>query len=79
MAKSTSAKKSPASVKPRLVFRPEVLDRTGVAFHTIWVWMKEGKFPSCRVIGNKTAWLESEIDAWILSRPVRHYRETEGA
>jgi predicted DNA-binding transcriptional regulator AlpA len=63
----------------RLVFKPEVLDRVGVTYPAIWQWMREGKFPASREVGGKVAWLESEIDEWIASRPIRRYKAMEGA
>jgi prophage regulatory protein len=55
---------------PRLISKPEVLDRVGVTFPTIWKWMQVGKFPRSRELGGKVAWLEHEISAWILARPI---------
>ena len=59
---------SPAP-RPKYIFKPEVLKLVGYTFPTLWLWMREGKFPLSFVIGSKTAWLESEIDAWLASRP----------
>ena len=61
----------------RLVFKPEVLDRVGVTFPALWQWMREGKFPVSREVGGKVAWLETEIDEWIMSRPLRRYKTME--
>jgi predicted DNA-binding transcriptional regulator AlpA len=36
--------------------------------------MRDGTFPRSRHIGGKTLWLESEIENWILSRPVRRLK-----
>ena len=58
----------------RLISKPEVLDRVGVTFPTIWLWMREGKFPRSRELGGKSAWIEAEIDAWINERPVRRLK-----
>jgi prophage regulatory protein len=59
-----------ANDAPRLISKPEVLDRVGVSFPTIWKWMQVGKFPRSRELGGKVAWLEHEISAWILARPI---------
>ena len=59
---------------PRLISKPEVLDRVGVTFPTIWKWMLEGTFPRSRELGGKVAWLEHEISAWILARPISHLK-----
>ncbi|SRR6266404_3976325 len=61
----------------RFVFKPEVLDRVGVSYVTIWQWMREGKFPCSREVGGKVAWLESEIDEWMATRPLRKYKNAE--
>jgi prophage regulatory protein len=58
----------------RLILKPEVLDRTGVTYPTIWQWMREGKFPRSRELGGKSAWVESEVTRWILSRPIRRLK-----
>ena len=55
----------------RLISKPEVLDRVGVTYPTICLWMREGKFPRSRELGGKAAWIESEIEAWITARPTR--------
>jgi predicted DNA-binding transcriptional regulator AlpA len=33
--------------------------------------MREGRFPRARIIGGKSAWLESEIDQFLTDLPVR--------
>lgn len=63
-----------AANQVRLISKPEVLDRVGVTFPTIWKWMREGKFPRSRELGGKVAWIESEIEAWIASLPVRRLK-----
>jgi prophage regulatory protein len=68
MADATIA--SDGNDAPRLISKPEVLDRVGVTFPTIWAWMQVGKFPRSRQLGGKVAWLEHEISAWILARPI---------
>ncbi|MBR1155638.1 AlpA family transcriptional regulator [Bradyrhizobium sp. JYMT SZCCT0428] len=64
---------------PRFVFKPEVLDRVGVSYVCIWQWMRAGKFPRSREVGGKVAWLESEIDEWMVTRPLRSYKKSEVA
>jgi len=57
---------------PKLLTKVQVLDRVGVTFPTIWKWMREGRFPRSRVVGDsKSVWLESEINEWILALPER--------
>ncbi len=58
----------------RLIYRPYLLRRIGLSYPTVWRMMREGKFPRGRVVGGKTAWLESEIDNWIAGLPVRRLK-----
>jgi prophage regulatory protein len=47
----------------------EVRQRTGVGTTTIYKMMNEGSFPPKVSLGAKmSAWLESEVEAWIASR-----------
>jgi prophage regulatory protein len=55
----------------RLVSKSEVLAITGLSFPTIWAWMRAGKFPRSRIVGGKSMWLSSEIEAWLAGLPVR--------
>ena len=58
----------------RLLSKPEVLDRIGVTYVTLWSWMQQGKFPRSRQLGGKAAWLENEIEDWIAELPVRRLK-----
>jgi predicted DNA-binding transcriptional regulator AlpA len=55
----------------RLLDKAEVLNITGVTFPTIWAWMRAGTFPRSRVVGGKSMWLSTEVDAWLAALPVR--------
>lgn len=47
----------------------EVLHRTGLGRSTVYRWMDEGRFPkSVRLGGRSVAWIEHEIDDWLMSR-----------
>ena len=59
---------------PRLLSKPEVLDRVGVTYPTLWSWMQRGKFPRSRQLGGKAAWIEAEIEEWINALPVRRLK-----
>jgi prophage regulatory protein len=71
----------PAPPRPpplRLLKRSEVLARVGATYPSVWKWMREGKFPRARELTNgRIAWLESEIEAWIESLPVRKLKGDE--
>jgi prophage regulatory protein len=75
----SSTKRPPAAQvesanQVRLISKPEVLDRVGVTYPTLWTWMRAGKFPRSRELGGKAAWIESEINEWIANRPVRRLK-----
>jgi prophage regulatory protein len=73
-SKTAPAAQVESANQVRLISKPEVLDRVGVTYPTIWAWMREGKFPRSRELGGKAAWIESEINAWIANRPVRRLK-----
>ena len=77
MKKKTTQTDSASQV--RLISKPEVLDRVGVTFPTIWKWMREGKFPRSRQLGSKSCWIESEVEAWINALPTRRLKGDEAA
>jgi predicted DNA-binding transcriptional regulator AlpA len=58
-----------------LLSRKEVLAKVGLTFPTIWKWMMQGKFPRSRDLGKrKSAWIEAEVDEWIMQRPIRRLK-----
>jgi predicted DNA-binding transcriptional regulator AlpA len=68
----------PRAPPVRLLDKNEILAITGVSYPTIWLWMRQGKFPRSRVIGgdggkssNKSIWRSDEVEAWIAALPVR--------
>ena len=60
-----------ASLGGHLLAKRDVLAITNVTFPTLWAWMRAGKFPRARVVGAKSMWLSSEIEAWLATLPVR--------
>jgi prophage regulatory protein len=60
--------------------KKQLLKRIPVSFPTIWKWMMAGEFPRAREIGpRKSGWLESEVSAWIASRPIRQLKSDKQA
>ena len=54
----------------KFLSKPVVLDMAGLSHVTAWRMEKRGEFPKRRQISpNRVAWLESEILAWMESRP----------
>jgi prophage regulatory protein len=47
-----------------------VMARTGLSRSTIYSYVADGNFPTQRRLGpRRIAWLASEVNAWIASRP----------
>lgn len=54
----------------RLLRQPDVVARVGLSRSRIWDLVREGRLPPPRRISARAvAWLASEIDEWIASRP----------
>ena len=67
-----------ATEMPRFLSRLEVCAKIGVSYPTIWSWMRQGKFPRSRVLGDmKVAWLSTEIDELIARLPVRELKSAD--
>ena len=46
----------------------QVLARIGVSRSALYKWMANGTFPKKVKMGSRTAWVEAEVDAWMLDR-----------
>lgn len=59
----------------KLLSKAEMLARVGVSYSSVWNWIIAGIFPPGRALSTgkrgRIMWVESEIDDWIASRPVR--------
>jgi predicted DNA-binding transcriptional regulator AlpA len=73
-AKEAVASKLPALHHLQLLTRHEIVAITGVTYPTIWLWMRQGKFPRPRIIGGKSAWLATEVETWLTLLPVRRLK-----
>ena len=63
----------PENIRPPsgLLDKKQVINRVGVSFPTIWKWMRAGKFPRARTVGDlKSVWLENEVEAWMSALPL---------
>lgn len=60
----------PRSLRGEKALRlPEVVERTGLKRPTIYKRARAGTFPKPIKLGpNSSAWLESEVDAWLSER-----------
>ena len=58
----------------RLLTAKEVCEITGFSATTIYSWMNAGQFPSSVRMGPRAVrWWQSDVEAWLESRP--HTRE----
>jgi len=56
-------------VMSKLIRINQVMDKTGLAKSTIWLWVKNHKLPkSIKLSPRVTVWKECEIDEWIESQ-----------
>ena len=63
--------RAPPPLTERLMSKPEVVTATSTSYPTIWAWMRAGKFPRSRVVGGRSMWLASEVNAWLAGLPRR--------
>lgn len=43
-----------------------VMQRTGLARSTVWLWVKQGRLPAPIKLSDRvTVWRESELNAWM--------------
>ncbi len=54
----------------RLIFKPELRQKVGLSYTTIWNLMRQDRFPrSVIVTDGRVAWHEEEVDEWIQTLP----------
>jgi predicted DNA-binding transcriptional regulator AlpA len=70
----TLAQPPPVVRGDRLIAKKEVLDRVGVSYPALWAWMRSNYFPHGYALGNRTVWLESEVDCFLASLPRRKFK-----
>lgn len=58
----------------RLLSKAEVLERVGVSYPTVWLWMRQGRFPKPHDLGGVIRWRESELADWLERQPRREYK-----
>jgi predicted DNA-binding transcriptional regulator AlpA len=58
----------------RLLNKSEVCAVVGASYPTLWAMMRRGEFPRSRVVGGKSMWLSSEVEAWLAGLPLRRLK-----
>jgi predicted DNA-binding transcriptional regulator AlpA len=54
-----------------LLTKHQIVALSGFTYPWIWQMMMRGQFPRSRIVGGKSMWLASEIDAWLAALPIR--------
>jgi predicted DNA-binding transcriptional regulator AlpA len=67
----------PARLGAHLLSKRQVLAIANVSYPTLWAWMRAGTFPRSRVVGGKSMWLSTDIEAWLAALPVRQLKGDE--
>ncbi|NLZ16736.1 MAG: AlpA family phage regulatory protein [Desulfobulbaceae bacterium] len=63
------SKSNPAAKAPRLLRKPEVLERIGLSNSSLYCFIKKGEFPRQVQLGKRAvAWREDEVEQWIAER-----------
>lgn len=70
-AAQVKAARLATNLRPQLLTKQEVVALVGLTYPSIWLMMREGRFPRSRVVGGKSMWVSTEIDAWVDALPVR--------
>ena len=78
-AAQVKAARLATNLRPQLLTRQEVVALVGLTYPSIWLMMREGRFPRSRVVGGKSMWVASEIDAWVDALPVRPLKPLDEA
>ena len=64
--------------KIRFIRRKEVQVKTGLGASAIYAMMKQDKFPKAITLSERrVAWIESEVDQWIVERIESHTKAIE--
>ena len=54
----------------RLILKPELLQRVGLSYTTIYNLMRKGRFPrSVTLTDDRVAWHEHEVNEWVQTLP----------
>jgi len=70
-AKQVTAARQTTKLSASLLSRHEIVALSGFTYPWIWQMMMRGQFPRSRIVGGKSMWLASEIDAWLAALPIR--------
>ena len=69
--KQVTAARQATKLPASLLNRHEIVALSGFTYPWLWQMMRRGLFPRGRIVGGKTMWLSTEVDAWLSALPVR--------
>jgi len=83
-AKQVTAARQATKLPASLLSRHEIVALSGFSYPWLWQMMRRGRFPRGRIVGGKTMWLSTEVEAWLAELPIRPLKgdgtsEPEGA
>ena len=62
----------PATRRPIILQRRQVLERAGLSNSTVWRLQQRGEFPKpVQLSPGRGGWLERDVDNWVQSRRAR--------
>ena len=73
-AKQVTAARAVTKLPASLLSRHEIVALSGFTYPWLWQMMRRGLFPRGRIVGGKTMWLSTEVDAWLAGLPVRQLK-----
>ena len=69
--KQVTAARQATKLPASLLNRHEIVALSGFSYPWLWQMMRRGLFPRGRVVGGKTMWLSTEVEAWLAELPIR--------
>jgi predicted DNA-binding transcriptional regulator AlpA len=67
----THGARAPPPLVERLLGKYEVMTITGRSYPTIWQWMRDDKFPRSLIVGGRSMWRSTAVEAWLAGLRVR--------
>jgi len=69
--KQVTAARQATKLPASLLSRHEIVALSSFTYPWLWQMMRRGLFPRGRIVGGKTMWLSTEVEAWLAELPVR--------
>jgi predicted DNA-binding transcriptional regulator AlpA len=76
--RSPQAKPFVLDGNPKLLAKRQVLELLGCSANSLWRWVRAGRFPKGKMLGSKTVWLSTEVEAFVAGLPSQRLKPWEG-